>query len=94
MQVIWSALAERDLTGIRAYLAEDKLNPIAAEKVSADIRDAAQALAEFPLLGHEGEDGTREWMVGRRPDYLLIYDVDGDADAVVILRVWHQKRYR
>lgn len=92
VRIVWPAPALADLTAIRAYIAEH--NPTAAMQVAADIKAAAKALADFPHMGHEGEDGTREWIVTRRRDYVLVYDVDEDADVVIILRVWHQKQDR
>ena len=92
MEVIWPHAAETDLRQIRAFIAQE--NVYAADAVAAAIKAAGDSLGEFPFKGHPGEDGTREWLVPRLHRYLLIYDVDLDAGAVIILRVWHQSRER
>lgn len=90
MEVVWAASAETDLQGILAYVAAE--NPTAAQGLAMAIVEAAQSLTVHPLKGHQGEDGTREWVVPGYARYLLIYDVDLSAGRIRILRVWHQSR--
>lgn len=90
--MIWSALAEADLSDIHAFVAAD--NPAAARMLAEAIVEAADGLAEFPLKGHSGVGGSHEWPVPRFRRYLLIYEVDATAKRVWILRVWHQSRER
>lgn len=92
MHVVWSTAALTDLSHIRDYLAAE--NPFAAREVAKAIVEAGDALARFPLRGHIGESGTREWVVTRYPRYLLIYYVDQPNEVVTVLRVWHQARER
>lgn len=96
MEVVWSRVARDQIKDIRAYL--NARNPAAAATVVRAIREAGDRLAMTPLMGHAGEDGTREWLVTRYPSYLLIYDilpspVDG-RDMIVVLAVLHQARLR
>jgi plasmid stabilization system protein ParE len=56
----------------------------------ARIRHAAELLAQFPRIGHEGRvPGTYEWVVRGLP-YVIVYDISrGEPDEVVILGVFH-----
>jgi plasmid stabilization system protein ParE len=92
VEVIWTAAAEADLRQIHAYVASD--NPAAAQALADAIVVAANSLGAFPLKGHPGANGTREWVVPRFRRYLLIYDVDAVAGKVRIVAVWHQSRHR
>jgi plasmid stabilization system protein ParE len=96
VEVVWSPEARADLSAIRAYLRER--NPIACRAVIAAIRAAGDSLGETPYKGHPGEEGTREWLVTRFPNYLLIYELRqspaSGRTTVVILSVWHQARAR
>lgn len=96
MEVVWSADARADLNLIRAYLLAR--NPPASRAVISAIRAAGDSLGHHPHKGHAGEDDTREWVVPRYPNYLLIYELrtsprSGEL-AAVILSVWHQARDR
>ncbi len=86
----WSRRALADVHGILRYLAER--NPVAADHVGAAIFEAGQGLEAFPYKGHRGRGATREWMVPRYPNYLLVYRVT--PESITILRVWHQARLR
>ena len=91
MKIRWRRQAETDLDGILAYLAER--NPSAALEIAQSLVLAADSLATFPNRGRPGKlAGTRE-LVAVQP-YLLIYEIDADADVVRILRVWHGARDR
>lgn len=96
MEVVWSPRARADLNDIRAYLR--KRNPVAGRAVVAAIREAANSLGDAPYKGHEGDGGTREWLVTRYPNYLLLYGLRRPPQTgqmvVVIVRVWHQSRNR
>lgn len=60
----------------------------------AAIKAQAKSSGRQPFKGHPGEDGTREWLVTRYPNYLITYDVDDPPRIVHILRIWHQARER
>lgn len=96
VEVVWSADARADLNDIRAYLRTR--NSAASRAVITAIRAAGDSLGHHPHKGHAGEDDTREWVVTRYPNYLLIYELrlsprSGEMVAV-ILSVWHQARDR
>lgn len=96
MEVVWSPRARADLDDIRVYLRQR--NPAASRSVVAAIREAAISLADAPYIGHEGDDGIREWLVNRYPNYLLLYGIRRSPQTgqmtVIVLRVWHQSRDR
>jgi len=92
LQVDWAPEARRDLQSIHEFVCRD--DPGAAASLVTAVDEAARGLGAFPLKGHEGMDGTREWIIPRFRHYLLIYDVEARRGRVTILRVWHQSRHR
>lgn len=91
MQVEWrpSALADRD--AIIGYL--EPLNPYAAANLLRALILAGDSLTLFPQRGRPGLAlGTRE-LVAVWP-YLIVYEVDAEADMARILRVWHGAQNR
>lgn len=67
----WSPLSRRHIKNIQEYIAAD--NPAAAGEVIAEIKETAESLMRFPMLGHPGRRvGTRELVLARYP-YTLIY---------------------
>lgn len=70
-----SGPARRDLREIHRWIAQD--DPVAADRVLSDLRDAVTRLAEMPGLGHVRDDladeTLRAWTVRR---YVVIYQPD------------------
>lgn len=76
MKVRWTPEAEQDRTAIWDYL--EAHDPGAALRIDRLFSDAAAGLADFPMLGHEGEvPGTRELTPHRR--YRLVHEIIGDT---------------
>jgi toxin ParE1/3/4 len=49
-------------------------------------------LAEMPRLGRTGRvEGTRELVIPDTP-FLAVYELEGDQESVVILRILHSAR--
>ena len=91
MKVVWTQAAVRDRRQIVSYLLER--NPAAALKFNKAVLLAADRLERLPERGRPGRvQGTRE-LAAVLP-YLLIYELDQQADVVRILRVWHTSRER
>ena len=87
MRLVWTRPARDDRRTIREYVAAD--NPKAALALDELIAAKAGRLARHPQLGRPGRvESTRELVVHR--NYILIYDVAGDA--VRVLRVLHAAR--
>lgn len=87
MIVRWTPEAERDRQAIWDYLAARDL--AAAVRIDALFGDAVGGLADFPMLGHEGEiAGTRELTPHR--SYRLIYEIVDET--VWILTLIHTAR--
>ncbi|WP_440029713.1 type II toxin-antitoxin system RelE/ParE family toxin [Chromobacterium amazonense] len=83
--LIWKALALADREAILDYIAQN--NPVAAIEMDERIEQRAEQLLDKPNLGRHGRvDGTRELVA--HPSYLLVYQVSGAGDFVV-LRVLH-----
>ncbi len=82
MKVLWTPGAEQDRAAIWDYL--EARNPDAALRMDRLFSDAAARLADFPLLGHEGEiPGTRESTPHR--SYRLVYEVVDDTVWILVL---------
>ena len=80
--------AQDDLRTAYAYYAER--NPAAADRVVGAILNAANGLAQFPLMGRPGAvPGTRERIVTRYPYRVVYHVVD---DTVEVLRIIHTAR--
>jgi plasmid stabilization system protein ParE len=92
MRVVWADSALDELDGIRAFYDLETGGRQAGARVGQAILDAANSLARFPWQGHIGIDGSREWLVQKYPQYLLIYDVHGDGEFIEIISVYHQSR--
>lgn len=87
-EVVWLARAQRHLTELVAYIAED--NPTAAVSVKERIEQATTYLATNPAMGRQGRiDGTRELVISRLP-YIIPYRVR--YGRVEILDVIHAAR--
>jgi toxin ParE1/3/4 len=85
-QIAWTQEAERWLSDIYGYIADD--NPVAAMETVQGIYDRAQILTDFP------ESGSRYWATSRHVrillygHYRITYLVKDDGN-VDILGVFH-----
>lgn len=83
-----SALAERDLDEIWAYVAEDA-SPATADRLVDAIVERFELLAEQPRMGRlrpEFGEGVRSFTV---ENYLIYYRYEGN---VLVARVLHGRR--
>ena len=88
MTVVWSPLAIRHLSALRAYIARD--NPDAAADVALKLLAAVERLAELPNVGRPGRlAGTRELVVPGTP-YVIPYRVG--SERLEIISVFHQRQ--
>ena len=79
---MWTPEAEQDRTAIWDYL--EAGDPDAALPIDRLFSDAVVELANFPMLGHQGEiAGTRELPPHR--SYRLVYEVVDDTVWILIL---------
>ncbi|UZK70700.1 type II toxin-antitoxin system RelE/ParE family toxin [Sphingomonas sp. S1-29] len=82
MKVRWTPEAEQDRAAIWDYL--EARDPDAALRIDRLFSEAVAGLAEYPMLGREGEvPGTRELTPHR--SYRLIYEVAGDTVWILVL---------
>jgi plasmid stabilization system protein ParE len=88
--ILWTPLAEADLTEIDDYWLS--VDPDIADRIAERIRSAAEFLRSVPQGGSLIEDSdARRWRAGNSP-YVLIYRPH--EDTVEILRVYHDRRDR
>lgn len=84
MKLSWTPEAIADRESIYDYIEAD--NPRAALELDEQFSRRASQLATHPMIGRIGRvPSTRELVV--RPDYLMIYDIDGET--LRVLRVLH-----
>jgi toxin ParE1/3/4 len=92
MKVRYTIDALFHIAAIHAYINER--NPVAASRVVARIRAAAERLAEHPKIGHEGAaPGTREWVVTGLP-YVVVHELNELSDEVIVLGIYHGAQLR
>ncbi|WP_174301023.1 type II toxin-antitoxin system RelE/ParE family toxin [Caulobacter sp. S45] len=84
-RVIWTLRAERDLAGIRDYVATE--SPTAADRLANRLFQAGRRLSDFPDVGRL-EGVTR--VLTTVPPYLIRYRVQ--REGVVIVGVRHGGR--
>lgn len=81
-----------DLENIFNWIARD--SPAAAKAVVDRVFASAEHLPAFPQMGHAGRDeGTYEWVVPKLP-YIVIYEIDAAASAVIVVAVVHGAQER
>ena len=85
-QIAWTDEALRWLEDIFEYIAAD--NPDAASRTVESIFERAQALAQYPELGHRYLHSTRNVRIVLYGHYRIAYLVKGDGN-VDILGVFH-----
>ena len=85
-QITWTAEAERWLRDIHDYIAAD--NPAAAGEVVAAIRERAQVLQQFPLIGQLYAAGGSSVRFLVYSHYRSAYRTKANRD-VVIVGVFH-----
>jgi len=92
MALRWTPEAVQDLMRLREFIGHK--NPRAAARAALRIREAAAVLRDRPELGRAVEDEEFRDLVAPFGGgaYVLRYRVD--EDAVVVVRVWHNKEDR
>ncbi|KQT31248.1 addiction module toxin RelE [Sphingomonas sp. Leaf412] len=82
MKVVWTPEAEQDRAEIWDYL--EARDPVAAARMDRLFAEAARRLADFPMLGHDGDvAGTRELTPHR--SYRLIYEIADNTVWILVL---------
>jgi toxin ParE1/3/4 len=88
VRIFWTPPAVRDPREIWTYVAKDK--PEAATRLVTRLKEASQALAGQPHLGHAGRvPHTRELVVPGTP-YILVYRLG--SGHIEILAALHGAR--
>jgi plasmid stabilization system protein ParE len=88
--VRWSDPAKADLKAIHDYIARDSTHY--AKKVTRELVDKADGLAELPRLGRVvselGDDNVREIPAY---SYRILYEIK-PGDDIIVLAVIHKRR--
>ena len=89
MRLQFTRSATRDLTRLRAFIAEK--DPQAASRVSRRLGQAIRHLRDHPKIGRPLDElpEVRELVAG---DYIVHYTI-GEG-TVTILRIWHGREAR
>ena len=85
-KIIWTSEAERWLSKIYEYIAED--NPRSAEKVINGIYEKSQILLEQPKIGYLYEHEAEEIRILLYGHYRITYLANLN-NAIVILGIFH-----
>jgi toxin ParE1/3/4 len=92
MKLRFTPLAVQNITEIADYLRTE--NPLAAQHVRSAIYESLKILLLFPHAGRrQNIPGIRKF-VTRQYRYLVYYNVDEDAQEIVILSVKHPAQTR
>jgi toxin ParE1/3/4 len=90
-EVIWTEPAAEQLEQIIRHIAADQ--PVAAERVRAEILERVEGLSRLPFMGavyeKDRKGRTREILSGK---YRIFYRMDEASRRVEILTVWHGAR--
>ena len=88
-EVKWTKFALDDLERLFDFLKGK--DPRAAQKAARKIKNAADNLRAYPLMGKPMEDDTGRLELSAsfgKNGYVLRYMLDDDG-SVIIIRVWH-----
>lgn len=92
MRLVFDDQAITDLENIFAWIAQE--NPATARAVIDLLFSSIELLLSFPRIGHVGHDpDTFEWVVPRLP-YIVVYEVDGQGERVIVTAVFHGAQNR
>jgi toxin ParE1/3/4 len=87
VKVLWTPEARQDRAEVWDYLSAHDED--AAIRIDDLFSESVARLADYPMLGHEGEvPGTREFTP--HASYRLVYEIYDDS--VWILGIFHTKR--
>lgn len=89
MKVVWTFAALTERNSLVSFIAQD--NVAAALEIDDRLTRAAESLAIFPFRGRNGRDGYSKELVVHK-NYLLVYGIDEESDAVYIKAVLHSAR--
>lgn len=86
MHLVFDDQAITDLENIFSWIAEE--SPATARTVIDRLFSSIELLISFPGIGHVGHDpDTLEWVVPRLP-YIVVYEVDGPGERVIVTAVF------
>jgi plasmid stabilization system protein ParE len=91
-RLLFAPRALQDLERLADHLLE--LSPGIAAETAPLIVGALGVLRDHPLIGRPAEAGLRELLISRgRTGYVALYRYNPGDDAVLVLRVRHQREF-
>lgn len=89
--VVLTDQANGDLASIFEFIA--LRNPTHAAKLIHRLASGLRILQTMPFLGRPAADGTRQLLLGKRPEgYIAHYRYVRDLDTVFVLAIESQRR--
>jgi toxin ParE1/3/4 len=85
MKLVFDTKALADIEAIYDWISRD--TPSIAREVVETVFSSIERLLLFPQMGRAGAVSV-EWVVPRLP-YIVVYEVHGSADELVVLAVFH-----
>ncbi len=81
--------AIKDMAEQILYIKNNLCNPVAADKLLADLQQEITRLGQFPLKGSDTKITYRNYTIHKKvyQSYLFFYIVDDKSKTVIILRV-------
>ena len=92
MKVVYAERARQDLSEIYAAIAER--SETSARRVERFIRDACEALADFPFASAATDEANVRRVPLVRYPYTVFFRIDGAQQQVQIARVLHGARIK
>ena len=92
MQVNWQDEAKENLDSILVYIAT-KESIDKALSVIDDLEAEGDKIGKMPYIARKGRvENTREWVSGKYPNYIIVYEINEQKSEIDILNVIHAKR--
>ena len=89
-RLIYSAAALDDFVRLVDFLIDSA--PAAALNTTDLIEEALEILTRHPLIGRRIDSALRELIISRgRSGYVALYSFEAAEDAVLVLRIRHQR---
>jgi addiction module RelE/StbE family toxin len=89
--IVWRKAADADRERIFDYIANEKHNPHAAEKLDAEFDEKAEIAEQHPERFKQGRmHGTHEIVI--RPTFVMVYRIRKQPPGIDILRVLHTRQ--
>ncbi len=92
MKLVYTVNAVEDLARLREFI--EVHNPLAAQRISAELIEGISTLIEHPKIGHPVSKAPDPEIIRDliRGDYIVRYILH--KGTIAILRIWHHREDR